>query len=423
MSRKRTKQPEKSEKAENNEKTDQPMTAPPALTTTPATRALRFLLGRDQTVLPKEHEDLAENPDLERSSITITSEIEEVTSSTGASSIGASSESQLQSKDLETIKLRKSQVVESQLTESQLPENLPSPLPTRKIVNQSGQAHHFEAEGLNINWRIVEHTRIPQQVFDEILPQLAPMAQTPYLQLLRLTLGFQRANCHISLEAWAARCNQSLASIKRQAAYLMQRGLLLKENVVYGGVARGSYYRPVIPAILNDERMKKTTSKLYSSQLSTSQLQESQLTENYMKEIDHEDLRNIKDHHQRRVMTIYKELTGNKPSKADLFAYKKVAHLDADTIEIQMRQIYERSVDKIGSFAYFTKGLLAAKDDSYKTKAAQKRSLEKIVERIKTNHIGGRATLADLIEDIKRACVRDNVIYNNDIVNEILGIR
>jgi hypothetical protein len=87
-----------------------------------------------------------------------------------------------------------------------------------------------------------------------------------------------------------------------------------------------------------------------------------------------------------------------------------------------MRLIYERSIEPIGSFAYFTKAVLKATQEHQQTRAAHKRNLEKIIGRIRANRAGARATLADLIEDIKRACARDNVIYNNDLVNEILGL-
>src|SRR5205823_3202354 len=145
---------------------------------------------------------------------------------------------------------------------------------------------------------------------------------------------FQRANCHISLESWAGRCNQSLASLKRQATLLQNRGLLRKENVVFGGIARGSYYRPVIPGILNDDIPGRgeniSSSKLSQSQLSSSRRQSSRLEEGYMKE-DHGDHGKETDHHQRRAMTIYEELTGNRPTTADLTAYRKIAFLDAET--------------------------------------------------------------------------------------------
>ncbi len=214
---------------------------------------------------------------------------------------------------------------------------------------------------------------------------------------------------------------------------MQQRGLLKKESVVFGGSARGSYFCPVIPGVLNDDSLKESAKKvilepakekqsqLTQSQLSTSQLTQSRLTENYMKsdQIDHE---NKIDHHEKQVMTIYQDLTGNRATLADLSAYRKIAYLGAETIIFYMRQIFERSLESIGSFAYFTKAVVKATQEQHRTRATQKRNLEKIIERIRQTHVGSRISVSDFIEEIKRACIRDNVSYNNDLVNELLGL-
>lgn len=501
MSQKKTKPRVKSAKAdlptENNPVLESPIRS------SPATRALRFLLGKDPypTISEAEEEnnlsnslDKAENlisgsselistqtPTLINAvpnpissiSSTINSispvieapkndlpliekprsdfEISTIASPSRASSNIDSSESQLQKQSINSEKLTQSQLHLSQLTQSQLLASHPEkshflleqspsqpsiendliieiPLPSRPTP-----LGKREATAISLNWRAVEHTRIPQVVFDEILPQIPPMAQTPYLQLLRLTLGFQRNSCHISLESWAARCNQSLASIKRQAIILQQRGLLKKESVVFGGSARGSYFCPVIPGILNDDSIKEPSKKnvsentkekqsqLTQSQLSASQLTQSQLPVTYMKsdQIDHE---NKIDHHEKEVMMTYQNLTGNRATFADLAAYRKIAYLGAETVIFYMQQIFERSLEPIGSFAYFVKAVSKATQEQQRSRAAQKRNLEKIVERIRQSHVGSRTLISDLIEEIKRACIRDNVSYNNDLVNEILGI-
>lgn len=457
MSPKKTKPPVNSEKVE----------AEAPIRTSPATRALRFLLGKENapeiTPVPTPTAPISDpQPDLLISNsisdrgeeITNEAQITLLASSNRAGSEGASSDSQLTNEYTPTSQLSQSQPPVSQLTDSQLlmsqPEPRPEWQPERASRQMEGQlelaprrnnpATSSESNSLTLNWRAIEHTRIPQMVFDEIIPKLPPMAQMPYLQLLRLTLGFQRSNCHISLEVWASRCNQSLASIKRQAALLQERGLLLKEHVIFGGAGRGSYYRPVIPGVLNDDPGNSGTKRTYrsggssissannsvsqltESQLSQSQPPASQLTGNYMKSDHDHDLKNINDHHEMQVMMTYKKLTGNRITKADQSAYQRVVHIEAETITLLMRQIYERSLEPIGSLAYFVKAILNATQEQHRSRAAQKRSLERIVERIRQNRVGGRSALADLIEEIKRTCVRDNIIYNNDLVNEILGL-
>ncbi|MBI4855049.1 MAG: hypothetical protein HY819_24880 [Acidobacteria bacterium] len=488
MSQKKTKPRVKSAKAEV-QITENAPGPQSTIRSTPATRALRFLLGKDpfsdtgeldqeialessdqtenlistendqasslistvinpistainpiSTVIeaPKNDLPLIENP---RSD----SEINMIGSPSRASSNIDGSQSQLTKQSSTSEKLTQSQLNLSQLTQSQLlashQENLPislEPLTLPKndliieipLPSRATPLGKKEASPITLNWRAIEHTRIPQVVFDEILPQLPPMAQTPYLQLLRLTLGFQRSSCHISLESWAARCNQSLASIKRQAAILQQRGLLKKESVVFGGSARGSYFCPVIPGVLNDDSItpkkvsvegKEKPSQLTQSRLSASQLSQSQLPQNYMKEIDH-DHENKIDHHEREVMMIYQDLTGNQPTLADLTAYRKISYLGAEAVIFYMRQVFERSIEPIGSFAYFTKAVEKATQEQQRSRAAQKRNLEKIVERIRQSRIGSRISVSEMVEEIKRACIRENVSYNNDLVNEILNL-
>jgi hypothetical protein len=444
VSPRKTKQPEKSEKAEKLEKSEAPSES--SIRNSPATRALHFLLGKvtagEATLLEAavpstielQTDSLLTKTDIDRD-ITEKQEISDninlfdiapsekqqnLASSIGASSIGASSESQL--RESHATQLTQSQLTQSQLTQSQLLASY-----------QQNQPTEVSSEQLTINWRAVEHTRVPQIVFDEILPSLPPLAQLPYLQLLRLTLGFQRASCHISLETWATRCNQSLASIKRHALLLQQRGLLVKDSVVFGGTGRGSYFRPIIPGILNDnlssenniKNHKTRKSQLTQSQLLASQLTQSQLTASYMKS-DHDDDHEIKEdhHHERDVMMMYKKITGNEITRADAIAYQKVSHIPTQQLLEQIYQISQRTAEPIGSFAYFVTAIEKAQKaaENPQTRAAQKRSLEKVVSRIRQGQIGSRTTLSDLIEEIKQACLRDNVTYNNDLINEILGV-
>ena len=429
MSPKKIKLPVNSEKVEPE--------AP--IRTSPATRALRFLLGKENVseIAPVPTPTLPISdlkPDLLISTsisdrnpeITNEAQITPSASSNRAGSAVASSQSQLQPSQLTQSQLQSHPEWQSEKQPRQAESPLEAP-PRRSNPGASS-----ESTKLNLNWRVIEHTRIPQMVFDEIIPKLPPMAQMPYIQLLRLTLGFQRSNCHISLEVWASRCNQSLASIKRQATLLQEHGLLLKDLVIFGGIGRGSYYRPIIPGILNDDPgnsdPKSGSKRAYQSGGNAlpntgGQLSESQLSETYMKSnSDDHDLRNINDHHETEVMMTYKKLTGNRITKADQKAYQRVVHIEAETIALLMRQIYERSLEPIGSLAYFVKAILNATQEQHSSRAAQKRSLERIVERIRQNRVGGRSALADLIEEIKRTCVRDNIIYNNDLVNEILGL-
>ena len=320
-----------------------------------------------------------------------------------ASSKRASSMSQLNMSQLTESQLNMSQLNMSQLTESQL------------SMSQLD-------ESLSINWRSIEHTRIPQVVFDEVLPTLPVAAQALYVQLLRLTLGFQRRMCHVSLDVLKYRCNQSLASVKRHLELLIRRGLVRKVAVRYGGRDRGTYLMPVIPGVLGEAE---------SSQLTMSQLNMSQLTMSH-KKYDDDDFE-IKHHHQkaddddsphlRKVKEIYTQLTGNAWTAADTRAYREngIEQYGLEHVEAVMAAVAERAPERINSFAYFVREIAAAARPE--SRGARKRRLERIVRRVQQLHVGAaNYGLADLVEDVKRACAREGVPFDTDLFNEIIGL-
>jgi hypothetical protein len=320
-------------------------------------------------------------------------------SSIGASSISASSESQLQWSQQPNSQLYQSQLYQSQLYQSQLSESQ-------------------QQESVRLNWRAVEHSRIPQLVFDRILPTLPPLAQTPYLQLLRLTLGFSRPQCRISIESWATRCNQSVASIKRQAAILEKRGLVRKVQVKFGGPNRGTYWMPIVPGIFNDE----AGSQLYQSQLSESQLQQSQLYWSYMIS-DDDDYRNINNHHQKGVMMTYRRLTGNTWKEEDFISYQKIKDISLDLIEQAIQLALNRAKSHPNSLEYFVREIRRLTNPSQASRSQQKKNIQRIVEQYRALHAGTTTYgIADLTDDVKRACLKEGTAFNNDLFNEIIGM-
>ena len=71
------------------------------------------------------------------------------------------------------------------------------------------------------------------------------------------------------------------------------------------------------------------------------------------------------------------------------------------------------------SIRYFVQELVALPDRD--NRAWRKKQLEKIVRRIQENSVG-RAdhSLGDFVEDVKRACAREAVPFDNDILNELV---
>ena len=57
-----------------------------------------------------------------------------------------------------------------------------------------------------------------------------------------------------------------------------------------------------------------------------------------------------------------------------------------------------------------------------RNRAWQKKQLEKIVRRIRDNAVG-RAdySTSDFVEDVKCACARESVAFDNDIFNDLMS--
>jgi len=79
-----------------------------------------------------------------------------------------------------------------------------------------------------------------------------------------------------------------------------------------------------------------------------------------------------------------------------------------------------RTPTKINSFKYFVREIVAVPDG--RQGAWQIKQLQGIVARIRDNSVG-RAdyTAIDFREDVKCACAREGVIFNDDIYNKLLG--
>ena len=77
-----------------------------------------------------------------------------------------------------------------------------------------------------------------------------------------------------------------------------------------------------------------------------------------------------------------------------------------------------RTPVKINSFNYFVKEILAIPDP--RNRAFQKKRLERIVRRVKEGHIGKASySSIDVVADVKYACAREGLRFDNDLFNEL----
>ncbi|HEX4947000.1 MAG TPA: hypothetical protein VFZ34_10060 [Blastocatellia bacterium] len=305
----------------------------------------------------------------------------------------------------------------SKLSGSQLPDSqLPDSQPSDRFV---------------LNWRSVEHSRFPNKVYDEILPKLPPMAHSPYLHLLRLTLGFSRKRCRITQETLAKRSNQSLAGIKKQVSYLISCGLLRAVAVNYGGTDRGVEYEPIIPGIFNDEA---------NSQLPDSQLPDSQLRNSHMKE-DHDDHDSLKENHHRRpqalravespfehlMMTKYQQLTGNTWTALDHSVFVEIEEglreISTQDLDDLMQMIASRATSPIGSFKFFA---IAFKNELTEKPILSKKVLRnryvECAEELHKKFVGKQwESESEKIYEFKRIVLKQILPWNDDLAEEVLS--
>jgi hypothetical protein len=123
-----------------------------------------------------------------------------------------------------------------------------------------------------------------------------------------------------------------------------------------------------------------------------------------------------------RVRTAYENATGNPCKKTDNAAYQEngLGSIPVDKIISVLETVTQRTPTKINSFHYYLKEILAVPDR--RSRVWRKKQFEKIVLRIRDNAVG-RADYSriDFLEDVKRACAREGVPFDDDLFNELAG--
>lgn len=76
-----------------------------------------------------------------------------------------------------------------------------------------------------------QHTRIPNEIFEDILPTLRTSEQSILLRLYRLTWGFQKDTCHVSMGKLGKACNLSARQVTTCVQVLEKRRLIRRMHV------------------------------------------------------------------------------------------------------------------------------------------------------------------------------------------------
>lgn len=95
-----------------------------------------------------------------------------------------------------------------------------------------------------------QHTRIPNELFETVLPTLKTSEQSVLLRLYRLTRGFHKATCQVSMGTLANACNLSSRQVTTCVQRLEDRQFIRRISVDLSNMnqqARGVLFEMLLP--------------------------------------------------------------------------------------------------------------------------------------------------------------------------------
>lgn len=267
-------------------------------------------------------------------------------------------------------------------------------------------------------WSSIEpvkgHLKLPHVYTDGLARLLDPAEQVVYLQLFRLSWGYGKDSCIIGLPKLAERANVSRSTAQQAIKKLLEKKLLEKIDWTIGyGKEQGTVYRLPIPnSLLENNSLVNLSSLPEITPIKDHD-------DDHIKEKDHHQ-----SEHQKSVMMIYQKITNNVWSKADQTTYEKIKNIPPEVIEISMRLANQRAASRPNSLAYFIKEILTVANPSQQSRAQRKKLLEKVVDLVRTTHIGqSNYSTSDFVYDVKETCIREDIPFDNDLFNEIVAKR
>ena len=94
--------------------------------------------------------------------------------------------------------------------------------------------------------------------------------------------------------------------------------------------------------------------------------------------------------------------------------------MPAEKVISTLQAVARRTPAKINSFKYFVQEIITPRDP--RNRAWQKKQLEKIVRRIRDTSVGRAGySRIDFTDDVKCACAREGLPFDNDTFNELVS--
>ncbi len=125
--------------------------------------------------------------------------------------------------------------------------------------------------------------------------------------------------------------------------------------------------------------------------------------------------------HLAQTITAYTSVTRNPWLQTDTVAYLQhhVGQVAVEKVKMVIQTAFQRAESRVNSFSYFVKEILAVSDP--RILGVRRKALATIIRRIRANHTGlSKYGVADLVFDVKNACPREGVIFDNDLFNEVM---
>jgi hypothetical protein len=261
------------------------------------------------------------------------------------------------------------------------------------------------------------YLKIPHEVLDTLLPRLGPSEAVVFLRLYRLSVGFNQKICTVGISTLMRVSNLSESGCRRALRRLIQLGLIRQLEVINTRAVKGTTYQintgiDLKPVSIPDRCQPETGVKLKPNIFDD-------LKEN--------------NHHQRpfpldddpahlgEIRKAYQEITGNVwvISDSETYQVNGIAKVPVSRAVAIMQAVKERNGSRINSFKYFVKEILDSRNP--RSGARQKQALLGIIQQVRDLHVGANHyPLADFVFDVKRACARQGVLFDNDLFNTIL---
>ncbi len=299
--------------------------------------------------------------------------------------------------------------------------------------------------------------RVPNTINFSIFPTLDPFAKAVYYQLYLLSHGFRRDTCLVGLAKLAKSVLMSQRKVQNTITYLEKRGLIRRLESRLGGQSRGNLYQVLVPAAglapdaagaqgatlasdaavvphatmasdatlgrgaNNKEKLDDDLKTESSSKAESAIAAAKRATKNHNSAAAPPEKQPTACSDLATIRSAYERATGNKWSKSDTEAYQanRLYEIPVSKIVSILETVPGRTPTKINSFNYFVKEITAVPDP--RNRAWRKKKLQNIVSRIRENRVGYTYSVVDFLEDVKCACAQENVLFDDDIYNELFG--